>query len=259
MTDDVRGSSKIKCVAMPVLRKKCQKLEHQYLVDDEGTGSPKNKRVWRISRSIVFFLYKRHVLCGATLLSMYTQLRQPKLYNTSRNMDTNSKPKMSKEDEKRFREIIARTLERYRAIQAQKKNEAQPKKSDRTCNADVEVANASVSGDASASESEGESESDLLEEDEDDKKPLSRYSLKKVSTFPFKLHEMLEDEKNAKALVWNDCGKSFRVHNHELLSKILPKYFKHSSFKSFLRQLYCWGFKKINTVTERGSYKNQVR
>jgi len=178
--------------------------------------------------------------------------RQPKPVEK---MDSNSKLNMSKEEEKRFREIIARTLERYRAIQAQKKNEAQPKTSnERTCTADVEVANAN--GSASASAGASESESDLLEENE---KPLSRCSMKKVSTFPFKLHEMLEDENNAKALVWNDCGTSFRVQNHEVLSKILPKYFKHSSFKSFLRQLYCWGFKKINTGTERGSYKNQVR
>ena len=43
---------------------------------------------------------------------------------------------------------------------------------------------------------------------------------------------------------WTDDGRSFVV-NEELASRtVLPQYFSHTNFRSFARQLACYGFRK---------------
>ncbi|KAF0720058.1 Aste57867_590 [Aphanomyces stellatus] len=45
---------------------------------------------------------------------------------------------------------------------------------------------------------------------------------------------------------WNDSGTAFVVKNVSALERqVLPKYFKHSHFASFTRQLRFYGFEKI--------------
>jgi hypothetical protein len=59
--------------------------------------------------------------------------------------------------------------------------------------------------------------------------------------FPGRLYTLLEEcEKNddeSNIISWSPLGNSFKVHNKELFAKkILPRYFRQSNYKSFVRQ-----------------------
>jgi hypothetical protein len=76
--------------------------------------------------------------------------------------------------------------------------------------------------------------------------------------FPRKLHALLEEaeEKGFQDLIcWQSGGKSFQVLNHVHFEKtIMPKYFKQTKFKSFLRQLNIYGFQRIHHGSNKGGY-----
>ena len=59
---------------------------------------------------------------------------------------------------------------------------------------------------------------------------------------------------------WQPHGRAFRVHKpNDFLSFILPRYFKQTQYKSFQRQLYTYGFKRISGKTMRdcGAYYHE--
>ena len=74
-------------------------------------------------------------------------------------------------------------------------------------------------------------------------------------TFPFKLHKLLEDaetEGHTNLVSWLANNRSFRVHDlREFEKKIIPRYFRQTKYKSFLRQLNLWGFESINEGSSR--------
>ncbi|KAJ3123373.1 hypothetical protein HK100_011634 [Physocladia obscura] len=66
------------------------------------------------------------------------------------------------------------------------------------------------------------------------------------SAFINKLYTMLE-EADQTLLSWDETGTFFIVKNTTDFSKtVLPLYFKHNNFASFVRQLNMYGFHKIN-------------
>ncbi|KAL1919114.1 uncharacterized protein VTP21DRAFT_2496 [Calcarisporiella thermophila] len=68
------------------------------------------------------------------------------------------------------------------------------------------------------------------------------------ATFVNKLYSMVEDEKNRKLISWSGVD-IFCVHNPTEFSRtILPQYFKHNNWQSFVRQLNMYGFHKVNDV-----------
>ena len=80
--------------------------------------------------------------------------------------------------------------------------------------------------------------------------PARKYSPHKSRpAFINKLWNMLNDSANVDMIRWSSDGKSFFVINRERFVKdILPKYFKHSNFASFVRQLNMYGWHKVQDV-----------
>lgn len=108
----------------------------------------------------------------------------------------------------------------------------------------------------------------------DDQNGTKKSSYKKRSAlFPHRLYDMLENAERdgySKIISWMPDGKSFRIHvevshhdNEEddsgkAIVKILKRTFKHSKFKSFLRQLQIYGFERTNKGIHRGECKHRL-
>ena len=91
--------------------------------------------------------------------------------------------------------------------------------------------------------------SSILQMSENPQKDNERHDLGELEeetkprriTFPWQLHEMLADsekESNGDIVGWQPDGLSFRVCKpKEFATTIMPRYFNHSNFRSFQRQV----------------------
>lgn len=60
---------------------------------------------------------------------------------------------------------------------------------------------------------------------------------------------MLDNEKNGEIINWNYHGNGFLIKDISQFSeKLLPLYFKHSNFSSFIRQLNLYSFNKVRRI-----------
>ncbi|KAH7341334.1 hypothetical protein B0J17DRAFT_567186 [Rhizoctonia solani] len=67
-----------------------------------------------------------------------------------------------------------------------------------------------------------------------------------VPAFLNKLYNMVSNPETDELVRWSDEGDSFYIPSHERLSKeLLPRFFKHGNFSSFVRQLNMYGFHKV--------------
>ncbi|OIT30385.1 PREDICTED: heat stress transcription factor A-4b-like [Nicotiana attenuata] len=65
--------------------------------------------------------------------------------------------------------------------------------------------------------------------------------------FLSKTYELVDDPYTNPVVSWNHNGRSFVVWNPpEFARDLLPKYFKHNNFSSFIRQLNTYGFRKVD-------------
>ncbi|KAL6449508.1 CTA8 Heat shock transcription factor [Candida maltosa Xu316] len=68
--------------------------------------------------------------------------------------------------------------------------------------------------------------------------------------FVMKIWSMVNDPANHEYIRWNDDGKTFQVfHREDFMKIILPKYFKHNNFASFVRQLNMYGWHKVQDIS----------
>ncbi|CAH1767020.1 11448_t:CDS:2, partial [Entrophospora sp. SA101] len=76
--------------------------------------------------------------------------------------------------------------------------------------------------------------------------PTSNNSSKNVPAFLNKLYSMVGDPDSNDLITWSESGNSFIVKRPQDFAKeVLPRFFKHNNFSSFVRQLNMYGFHKI--------------
>lgn len=77
--------------------------------------------------------------------------------------------------------------------------------------------------------------------------------------FVMKIWSMVNDPANHDYIRWNDDGLTFQVfHREEFMKSILPKYFKHNNFASFVRQLNMYGWHKVQDISS-GSMAKEAK
>lgn len=90
--------------------------------------------------------------------------------------------------------------------------------------------------------------------------PLAPTHHPKSGTFPFILHQLLEEASEiglSSIISWRPHGRAFMVHDTQgFVQHVMPLYFKQTQMPSFLRQLSLYGFTRIHnhTMEDCGSY-----
>lgn len=82
----------------------------------------------------------------------------------------------------------------------------------------------------------------------------------RIPTFPAKLLAILSRPDLAEIISWMPHGRSWKVHKpREFEVKVIPSYFDHAKFSSFIRQANGWGFKRVTTKgTDRNSHYHEL-
>ncbi|KAI5478632.1 heat shock transcription factor [Pseudohyphozyma bogoriensis] len=74
----------------------------------------------------------------------------------------------------------------------------------------------------------------------------NKQTAKSVPAFLNKLYSMVNDASTDELIRWSDDGDSFFVPSADRFGReLLPRFFKHSNFGSFVRQLNMYGFHKV--------------
>ena len=79
----------------------------------------------------------------------------------------------------------------------------------------------------------------------------TRTKSKKSQSFLSKLYDILNSNNYNKTISWDEEGKKIIISDVVKLCKdILPKFYKHRNYSSFIRQLNLYGFHKSKGINE---------
>lgn len=94
--------------------------------------------------------------------------------------------------------------------------------------------------------------------DPDPSKPVTAAG--RIPNFPAKMMAILSRPDLADIISWMPHGRSWKVHKpREFEVKVIPSYFEHSKFSSFIRQANGWGFRRmIGKGPDRNSYYHEM-
>lgn len=77
-----------------------------------------------------------------------------------------------------------------------------------------------------------------------------------VAPFLMKCYEMVDDPSTNSVISWSQSYDTFVIWNMtDFTRDLLPKFFKHQNFSSFMRQLNIYGFRKVDT--DRWEFANE--
>lgn len=81
----------------------------------------------------------------------------------------------------------------------------------------------------------------------------------RVPNFPAKMHSILSRPELRDVICWMPHGRSWKVLKpREFEIRVLPTYFEHAKFSSFIRQANGWGFRRLQKGPDRNSYYHEV-
>lgn len=81
----------------------------------------------------------------------------------------------------------------------------------------------------------------------------------KEPSFPVKLHRILSNEEFKDVISWLPHGRSWRVLKPKAFEeKVIPLYFRHAKYASFMRQVNGWGFKRMTQGPDHNSYYHEL-
>lgn len=76
---------------------------------------------------------------------------------------------------------------------------------------------------------------------------------------PAKLDAILSDETFSSIVSWMPHGRSWRILRPKVFtSDVIPKYFEYSNYNSFIRLVNAWGFRRITSGVDQGSYYHEL-
>ena len=71
--------------------------------------------------------------------------------------------------------------------------------------------------------------------------------MRKISQFIKQLKKLVEEPLNKNFIIWDEKNCTLLIRKpEEFCIKILPFYYKHCNFSSFIRQLNLYGFRKVD-------------
>ena len=87
---------------------------------------------------------------------------------------------------------------------------------------------------------------------------IKRIKIKKSKSFLLKLFDILNNNTYNEIISWNYDGTSIIIKDiNNLCDTILPKFYIHNNYKSFVRQLNIYGFHKIKNIKNEEGFKHE--
>mmetsp|Transcript_35916 Transcript_35916/g.66166 ORF Transcript_35916/g.66166 Transcript_35916/m.66166 type:complete len:171 (-) Transcript_35916:139-651(-) len=82
----------------------------------------------------------------------------------------------------------------------------------------------------------------------------------KEPTFIVKLHQMLSNPDISGIISWLPHGRAWRILQRKAFEdQVIPLYFRHCRYSSFMRQVNGWGFRRVTNGTDYNAYYHEVR
>ena len=92
-----------------------------------------------------------------------------------------------------------------------------------------------------------------------EKNDINKLGISHSSRFLMQLYHILEDKNNEKIIHWGNDGKYFIIENlYDFSEKILPKYYNHNNYASFVRQLNKYNFHKLKISPNENAFQNSL-